>query len=300
MESDYREIIEKYPVVQLMLNNEQRIEPLLTATDRAVKKCGDKLVRLYREFKGIISDFPKDITTGNVEVNFKEQYVPLDVILDMRTRIQHLPRTELRGLTQLVRSNEYVTRLKMEQYIEVMIYIVIIEELGAIFGESQETVLGNYTTSLGEIVAYYGLESEVDRNYDVIRDTVLPNDNRSFEDALDTMFYGAVGSVVTSTIRSLNTNYPYRTSVEAVLQAFQNNHKAHLVLRNNYAFNLAMKNGGERGGVEKFRVVAVLDNRTTEFCKHIHGKEFFIWEGEVGVNIPPFHFNCRTIMELLL
>ncbi len=300
MESDYREIIEKYPVVQLMLNNEQRIEPLLTATDRAVKKCGDKLVRLYREFKGIISDFPKDITTGNVEVNFKEQYVPLDVILDMRTRIQHLPRTELRGLTQLVRSNEYVTRLKMEQYIEVMIYIVIIEELGAIFGESQETILGNYTTSLGEIVEYYGLESEIDRNYDVILDAVLPNDNRSFEDALDTMFYGAVGSIVTSTIRSLNTNYPYRTSVEAVLQAFQNNHKAHLVLRNNYAFNLAMKNGGERGGVEKFRVVAVLDNRTTEFCKHIHGKEFFIWEGEVGVNIPPFHFNCRTIMELLL
>lgn len=300
MESDYREIIEKYPVVQLMLNNEQRIEPLLTATDRAVKKCGDKLVRLYREFKGIISDFPKDITTGNVEVNFKEQYVPLDVILDMRTRIQHLPRTELRGLTQLVRSNEYVTRLKMEQYIEVMIYIVIIEELGAIFEESQETILGNYTTSLGEIVVYYGLESEIDRNYAVIRDTVLPNDNRSFEDALDTMFYGAVGSVVTSTIRSLNTNYPYRTSVEAALQTFQNNHKAHLVLRNNYAFNLAMKNGGERGGVEKFRVVAVLDNRTTEFCKHIHGKEFFIWEGEVGVNIPPFHFNCRTIMELLL
>lgn len=300
MESDYREIIEKYPVVQLMLNNEQRIEPLLTATDRAVKKCGDKLVRLYREFKGIISDFPKDITTGNVEVNFKEQYVPLDVILDMRTRIQHLPRTELRGLTQLVRSNEYVTRLKMEQYIEVMIYIVIIEELGAIFEESQETILGNYSTSLGEIVEYYGLESEIDRNYAVIRDTVLPNDNRSFEDALDTMFYGAVGSVVTSTIRSLNTNYPYRTSVEAVLQTFQNNHKAHLVLRNNYAFNLAMKNGGERGGVEKFRVVAVLDNRTTEFCKHIHGKEFLIWEGEVGVNIPPFHFNCRTIMELLL
>lgn len=300
MESDYREIIEKYPVVQLMLNNEQRIEPLLTATDRAVKKCGDKLVRLYREFKGIVSDFPKDVTTGNVEVNFKEQYVPLDVILDMRTRIHHLPRTELRGLTQLVRSNEYVTRLKMERYIEVMIYIVIIEELGAIFGESQETILGNYTTSLGEIVAYYGLESEIDRNYAVIRDTVLPNDNRSFEDALDTMFYGAVGSIVTSTIRSLNTNYPYRASVEGALQTFQNNHKAHLVLRNNYAFNLAMKNGGERGGVEKFRVVAVLDNRTTEFCKHIHGKEFFIWEGEVGVNIPPFHFNCRTIMELLL
>lgn len=300
MESDYREIIEKYPVVQLMLNNEQRIEPLLTATDRAVKKCGDMLVRLYREFKGIVSDFPKDVTTGNVEVNFKEQYVPLDVILDMRIRIHHLPRTELRGLTQLVRSNQYVTRLKMEQYIEIMIYIVIIEELGAIFGESQETILGNYTTSLGEIVAYYGLESEVDRNYDVIRDTVLPNDNRSFEDALDTMFYGAVGSIVTSTIRSLNTNYPYRTSVEAALQTFQNNHKAHLVLRNNYAFNLAMKNGGERGGVEKFRVVAVLDNRTTEFCKHIHGKEFFIWEGEVGVNIPPFHFNCRSIMELLL
>lgn len=300
MESDYREIIEKYPVVQLMLNNEQRIEPLLTATDRAVKKCSDKLVRLYREFKGIISDFPKDATTGNVGVNFKEQYVPLDVILDMRTRIHHLPRTELRGLTQLVRSNEYVTRLKMEQYIEVMIYIVIIEELGVIFEESEETILDNYTTSLGEIVEYYGLESEIDRNYAVIGDAVLPNDDRSFEDVLDTMYYGAVGSIVTSTIRSLSTNYPYRTSVEVALQTFQNNHKAHLVLRNNYAFNLAMKNGGERGGVEKFRVVAILDNRTTEFCRHIHGKEFFIWEGEVGVNIPPFHFNCRTFMELLL
>lgn len=47
-------------------------------------------------------------------------------------------------------------------------------------------------------------------------------------------------------------------------------------------------------GVEKYRIIATLDNRTSNICQHKDHKVFKISEVKQGVNFPPFHPLCRT------
>ena len=48
-------------------------------------------------------------------------------------------------------------------------------------------------------------------------------------------------------------------------------------------------------GIEKFVLVAVLDNKTSEICKTLDGTEGFWATAEIGIDLPPFHPWCRTV-----
>ncbi|MCK4025906.1 minor capsid protein [Streptococcus iners] len=49
-------------------------------------------------------------------------------------------------------------------------------------------------------------------------------------------------------------------------------------------------------GLEYYRILVHMDNRTTEICRRIHAedKRYRLDEMKVGLNAPPFHFNCRS------
>ena len=47
-------------------------------------------------------------------------------------------------------------------------------------------------------------------------------------------------------------------------------------------------------GVEKYEIVATLDNRTSDICQDMAGKVFELKDYEVGVTANPFHVRCRT------
>ena len=46
--------------------------------------------------------------------------------------------------------------------------------------------------------------------------------------------------------------------------------------------------------VEKFEVVATLDNKTSEICQDMDGKVFDMKDFQAGVTAPPFHVWCRS------
>lgn len=47
-------------------------------------------------------------------------------------------------------------------------------------------------------------------------------------------------------------------------------------------------------GVEKYKIVATLDNRTSQICRNMDGKVFDKKDYQVGVTAPPFHIGCRS------
>lgn len=47
-------------------------------------------------------------------------------------------------------------------------------------------------------------------------------------------------------------------------------------------------------GVEKYEILATLDNRTSTVCQGMDGKIFERKQYQVGVTAPPFHCRCRT------
>ena len=55
----------------------------------------------------------------------------------------------------------------------------------------------------------------------------------------------------------------------------------------------------KREGLKHYRILVVLDDRTTQICRNIaqEDKLYKPEDAQVGVNMPPFHYNCRsTIM----
>lgn len=49
-------------------------------------------------------------------------------------------------------------------------------------------------------------------------------------------------------------------------------------------------------GVERYEIVATLDDRTSEICQELDGKVFEMKDFEAGVTAPPFHVWCRTVV----
>ena len=47
-------------------------------------------------------------------------------------------------------------------------------------------------------------------------------------------------------------------------------------------------------GVEKYKVIATLDEKTSETCQQLDGQVFFMKDFQPGVTAPPFHVNCRS------
>lgn len=52
--------------------------------------------------------------------------------------------------------------------------------------------------------------------------------------------------------------------------------------------------GYKEDGVEKYRILATLDLKTSDICRDMDGKEFKVEDAIVGINYWPFHPHCRT------
>ncbi len=73
-------------------------------------------------------------------------------------------------------------------------------------------------------------------------------------------------------------------------------HRAECLVRTESAYirEKATFAGYEKTGVEKYRILATLDSRTSSICQAMDGKVFDIKDAAVGENYPPLHPNCRS------
>lgn len=62
----------------------------------------------------------------------------------------------------------------------------------------------------------------------------------------------------------------------------------------NYFENRAELAAYQELGIQEFEFLAALDGRTSEICRHHHGKRYKVEKGKSGENIPPLHPNCRS------
>ena len=63
-----------------------------------------------------------------------------------------------------------------------------------------------------------------------------------------------------------------------------------------YFMESASEKAYEELGIEKYQILATLDNRTSPICQKLDGEVFNVKDAVVGVNMPPFHWHprCRT------
>lgn len=49
-------------------------------------------------------------------------------------------------------------------------------------------------------------------------------------------------------------------------------------------------------GTEHYTILAVLDGKTSPVCQDFDGKVFDLKDMSIGINAPPFHANCRSVI----
>jgi SPP1 gp7 family putative phage head morphogenesis protein len=62
----------------------------------------------------------------------------------------------------------------------------------------------------------------------------------------------------------------------------------------NFVLNEGAARGYEANGMEKYRVLATLDTKTSSVCQSQDGNVYEVAERVVGKTYPPYHPNCRT------
>jgi len=98
----------------------------------------------------------------------------------------------------------------------------------------------------------------------------------------------STGSICGTPVRVLSQRLAERMNVSY--------HRAETLVRTESAqiSARATADGYEKSGVEKYRILATLDNRTSSICRSLDGKVFLLSEKVTGETYPPFHPNCRT------
>lgn len=67
-----------------------------------------------------------------------------------------------------------------------------------------------------------------------------------------------------------------------------------------YVQNKAAIDRYKSNGVDKYKYLAAIDDRTSAICTEMNGKEFLLSECTIGTNAPPLHPNCRcTIIPII-
>ena len=67
-----------------------------------------------------------------------------------------------------------------------------------------------------------------------------------------------------------------------------------VVTENAYFGSVAQQQCYKDLDVERYQIVATLDSRTSDICRHLDGKVFDMKDYEPGVTAPPFHVYCRS------
>lgn len=73
-----------------------------------------------------------------------------------------------------------------------------------------------------------------------------------------------------------------------------NNAKRIVATEDTYYTNQSDLQDYEELGIKKYEYAAIMDSKTSDFCRPLNGKKFYLKDAEVGVNFPPLHVYCRS------
>ena len=102
---------------------------------------------------------------------------------------------------------------------------------------------------------------------------------------------------------NVSRGVPKDRIVESIMEDFNVEfHSADRIMRTEltYVQNSAASDRYKSSGVDRYKIVAALDDRTSQECREANGKIYRFSEAVVGETMPPLHTNCRsTIIPII-
>lgn len=142
--------------------------------------------------------------------------------------------------------------------------------------------------------------SNIDKNqenvYNIIDKVYI--DNKNYIDRIDEHYKKLENSFILILNKALYTDSYMQTLKKDVADLFNMNFKYLTMLLKTESHRIGsefLKNNLLRNNVEYVKLVATLDEKTSNICRHLNNKIVKLQNAVVGVDLPPFHPNCRTI-----
>lgn len=181
-----------------------------------------------------------------------------------------------------------------------------------------EVLYGNQTDGLDRLLrniytdGYYHTAYEIQKGFNVgwnlhqfnekqldrILSKPWSTDGRTFSDRIWTNKQQLLGTLQTRLTQQIVRGEEPKKAIDQIseLMGVDRRKAGRLVMTESAAFtSLAQRDCFKELGVEKFEIVATLDQRTSDICQDLDGEVFDMRDYEVGVTAPPFHPWCRTV-----
>jgi len=198
------------------------------------------------------------------------------------------------------------------------VHISRLEALKIQLQQQVEVLYGNQSDGLDKLLrdiysdGYYHTAFEIQRGFNIgwdlhdldsnQLDKILSRpwslDGRTFSDRIWVNKQQLIGSLQTqltqAVIRGESPDILIRNLSKEL--NVDKNKAGRLIMTESAAFaSAAQKDCFNDLGVEKYEIVATLDNRTSQICQDLDGEVFDMKDYQVGVTAPPFHPWCRTV-----
>lgn len=197
------------------------------------------------------------------------------------------------------------------------VHVSRLEALKVQMQQQIEVLYGNHTDGLDKLLkdiysdGYYHTAFEIQKGFNIgwdlhdlnsnQLDKVLSKpwttDGKTFSDRIWTNKQQLLGSLQTHLTQSVITGQAPDKVIKSLSEEFKvsRNKAGKLVMTESAAFaSASQKDAFNALDVERFEILATLDNRTSEICQELDGHVFTMKDFEVGVTAPPFHVWCRT------
>jgi len=197
------------------------------------------------------------------------------------------------------------------------VHISRLEALKIQLQQQVEVLYGNQLDGLDKLLrdiysdGYYHTAFEIQRGFNIgwdlhdldsnQLDKILSRpwslDGRTFSDRIWVNKQQLIGSLQTQLTQAVIRGESPDVLIKNLAQQMNvdKNKAGRLIMTESAAFaSAAQKDCFNDLGVEKYEIVATLDNRTSKICQDLDGEVFDMKDYQVGVTAPPFHPWCRT------
>lgn len=293
------------------MSNEQYWEQRDKDKDKSLKKKEDKVIKeiqevykkAFKEIKAELYDFyDKYAKDNNISMAEAQRELSPAGIKQMQSKLQ-----ELKSLYKTTGDEKYLmeykklsARAKVTRLTSLLdsINVELSKVTGTVQATMEDYLLGIYSDEYRELLELLGVEDKFFINDRAVREIVnYPYAGKQFSDRVwsnkDKLINFIEQDLSTALIRGLSIQKMSKQLMERLGVLYYESERL-VRTETNYIQNQAHLKGYETAGQRRYRISAHLDARTSDICKKQNRQVYNISDAIVGVNMPPFHVNCRS------
>lgn len=282
----------------------QAFKEVEQAQDRALADINRQIREFYRRFainNNVTMAEARRLLNSNELKEFRwtvQDYIE-------RGRNQHL-NPEWRRQLENASARFRLSRLEaLKVGIQQSVETAFATQLSVVDRHMREVFLGNYYKSAFEVQKGVGMGWEVpsidQRKLDKVLKKPWTTDDRTFSERIWGNREKLVKELHNQLTQDIISGRPLNQSIDAIARKFnttKGNARTLVMTESTFITTAARGEAYDELDVERFQLIATLDEKTSDICQEMDLKIFPQSERQIGVTVPPFHPSrkgCRTV-----